>query len=366
MAACFIMLYHFFQTVITASYPGTFIHHGYLSVDLFFVLSGFVMMLTYEGQFRSGFSANAYANFLYKRFGRIYPLYAAITLSFVICLHFDLMPGFDPASLKEITLNLLLIHGWGTAQSVAGPTWSISTEFAAYILFPVFVYLTAGKRSTGPLILTIVALTTLFSIGRLATEEIHEVVHDVSIRNGPLDVFSTDTFYPLLRCLAGFGLGAVSYRLSKSWVGLIKRIPYAGDAVTVAVLICLSIQNIDILVVILMIPLIICLAEGKSITGVVLGTPLLHWLGTVSYSIYLVHTLVNGLFRSRLTDLLSSFHIPHGYTVGGLLLLVPTIGLSMATYVLIERPARDGLRRLASKRVPISDRLINEPVFVAG
>lgn len=358
VAASFVVLYHYFQVVINGGHLGIFIHHGYLSVDLFFVLSGFVMMLSYERRFRGSFNARSYADFLYKRFGRIYPLYAVITIVFVAALYFGMVPGSGPASIRDIALNLLLIHGWGTAQSIAGPTWSISTEFAAYLLFPVFVYVTGGA-ATKSIVLALVSLALLLAVGSLSTQQVNEISDGVSGRNGPLDVFSTDTPYPLLRCLAGFALGVVSYRLSQvGWMGWTKQIPYSGDAIMAAVLVCLLMHGTDVLIVLLFVPLVICMADGKSVTRWALGTPFVFWLGTVSYSIYLVHMLVNSVCRARLTDLLEGLHVPHGYTIGGILLLAPMVAISAATYYGIERPARDGLRSLARKPVtPIA----NEP-----
>ena len=100
------------------------------------------------------------------------------------------------------------------------------------------------------IVLALASLALLLAIGGLSTQQVYEVYDGVSGRNGPLDIFSTDTPYPLLRCLAGFALGVVSYRLSHvSWLSWTRRIAYSGDVIMAAVLLCLLIPNTDVLVV---------------------------------------------------------------------------------------------------------------------
>ena len=81
VAAAVIVLYHFgdvqLSTGGTASYFR--IPFGYLPVDLFFMLSGFVMALTYRDAFDSG-GMKTFATFMLKRVARLYPAYLVIGL----------------------------------------------------------------------------------------------------------------------------------------------------------------------------------------------------------------------------------------------------------------------------------------------
>jgi len=82
-AAVFVAFYHSFYFMVSNqadnSPPVVFLRHGYLSVDLFFVLSGYVMALTYAPLFAGGFRMLAFADFLGRRIGRIYPAYITVT-----------------------------------------------------------------------------------------------------------------------------------------------------------------------------------------------------------------------------------------------------------------------------------------------
>ena len=78
------MAYHYAQADYAYLIPAhgpvrAFVLHGYLAVDLFFVLSGFVMALNYQHLFEDGFSNQNYSIFLYKRLTRIYPLYIMVS-----------------------------------------------------------------------------------------------------------------------------------------------------------------------------------------------------------------------------------------------------------------------------------------------
>ena len=82
MAACLVAIYHFSPTKDMAPGPlHNSVGRGYLWVDLFFVLSGFVIALNYGHLFASGFSRTAFATFLTRRVARIYPLYLAVLVA---------------------------------------------------------------------------------------------------------------------------------------------------------------------------------------------------------------------------------------------------------------------------------------------
>ena len=115
---------------------------GYLGVDLFFVLSGFVLALNY-GNAGVLSSWNAYASFLWKRIARIWPVHV-VTLG-LTALTLAAMAGFQmrPAHAIHMTTagllqSLSLTHAWTThiGRVWNVPAWSLSAEWAAYLAFP--------------------------------------------------------------------------------------------------------------------------------------------------------------------------------------------------------------------------------------
>ena len=123
--------------------------HGYLAVDLFFILSGFVISANYSARINSFLEGR---KFLFLRFFRLYPLHVAVLMALFLfeCVklavqYFALMtPSQQPPftgdrSPGALVASLLLINGWHVSDVAAwnGPSWSISCEFAAYLLFAV-------------------------------------------------------------------------------------------------------------------------------------------------------------------------------------------------------------------------------------
>ncbi|MBV8525255.1 MAG: acyltransferase [Acetobacteraceae bacterium] len=118
---------------------GAICHRGYLGVDGFFVLSGFV--LAHGGG--APLSPSGCLRFWGRRLLRIYPLHAATILLLLVLLAAATVAGASPRdperfALRALWQHLVLIHGWGWADGWAWnyPSWSISSEWAGYLAFP--------------------------------------------------------------------------------------------------------------------------------------------------------------------------------------------------------------------------------------
>ncbi len=135
-------------------------HFG-LFVDLFFVVSGFVIARQYFGQVGN---AASIGRFIWRRLARIYPLHLA-TLAFYVAialaLHFGAAKGDNPARypFSDLPAQLLLLHAFnGERLTFNFPSWSLSAEMLCYVLFPVVVMIAAQRKS---LIIALVALPAL-------------------------------------------------------------------------------------------------------------------------------------------------------------------------------------------------------------
>lgn len=146
LAAIFIILYH---SLFTTSTLSAFRINSYLFVDFFFILSGFIISYAYLDKLeKNGIQAK---NFLLKRVFRLYPLHLFmlfIWLIYIVLKHEAFLRhigGQDPFIAHTLTSfmeHLLLVQTWGTGNIMSWnvPSWSISVEILAYILFLIFTF----------------------------------------------------------------------------------------------------------------------------------------------------------------------------------------------------------------------------------
>ncbi len=142
LAALWVILFHL-RPELKATLPGWersidfALMPGYLGVDLFFVLSGFIISYNYAGQL-SSFSWRAYTGFLWARLSRLYPVH--IFTLFILVILVGLAPWLglqieDEAifTLDGLLRSLVLCHGWTLPIEKHWniPSWSISAEWAA-------------------------------------------------------------------------------------------------------------------------------------------------------------------------------------------------------------------------------------------
>lgn len=144
VAAWWVALYHFHLEMppLGGGFAERLLGQGFLAVDLFFTLSGFVIALNYTGAFAT-LTARDYGRFLGRRLARIYPLHVVTLLLFlanplaILLFSHSGAPGqrYDPV---YYLLSLLLLQNWGFVNHLAWniPAWSISAEWGAYLLFP--------------------------------------------------------------------------------------------------------------------------------------------------------------------------------------------------------------------------------------
>jgi peptidoglycan/LPS O-acetylase OafA/YrhL len=350
VAACVVMAYHFSTGWVLPEPAQTMLRHGYLAVDLFFVLSGFVMALTYGARFRTA-ARGVYADFLVRRLGRIYPLYIVAA---IVAVSFGLQESYVRLSAAGLLANGLLIQTWGLADCYLGPAWSLSTELGAYVVFPVLVRL-ALRRASVAACAGLAACLLLVFLATRSTPTLHQVIDGEEWRAGPLDVFGPFTLYPLLRCLAAFTLGMLAFRAARSRrFARPAATETAGILSAVLVLALMMAPDADIAIVLSFVALIIALASSTSIVARLLASRVPYWLGLVSYSIYLLHVLVERSARDTISAALHAAHVPHAAGLTMLALCGVSIALAAASYALIEKPGRELVRALLARRVAMA------------
>ncbi len=331
VAAVIIVIYHFGKFRLDPGSNVTVwnVPHGYLPVDIFFMLSGFVMGYVYRDAFLSEPLQN-YKTFLIKRIARLYPAYIAISCLYVLKIALGLTgeETFARFSGLDVIGNLLMLVGWGLhIYPLIGVSWASSAEFGSYFALPILMRYTLQKG-----IAWWAACVVLSFFG----------IYLISISgkgwSGPLDVTQVDSFLPLLRAVAGFTLGLATFRFA----GYLDRLSALAQDVLVVIALVLIFAEAafianDLLVYVLFIPLIAILSRDGRAAQFLFGNKLAYHLGLISYSIYLIHPLFL-TFAER-----SSRHFGSTLTAYVICVLVSSAAiwlLSYLSYRFVEMPGR--------------------------
>jgi peptidoglycan/LPS O-acetylase OafA/YrhL len=346
IAACWVVLDHVHEFDAIHGPLATLLRHGYLAVDIFFVLSGLVMGLSYSGLFSGGFTFRKYGVFLARRAARIYPLYLVVTLALALLpiWQFVSIPHLHWL-LRRLVLNLTLVDFWGFAAPIDGPSWSISTELGAYLLFPILAAVTIYCRLSVIAVATMICVIAVAVLTQLPTPASYPFP-----RQGPLDISWAGTIWPLLRCLAEFTIGLTAFRAATEHnVQRVASAPWSTWAAFAAMLLLLLIKRTDVLIVCIIPVFLITLACAESAIARILASAPIMALGRLSYAIYLLHyplLPIRTLVASKLTGALG----PAGSDVVGLAAFYGTLLILAAVcYRTIEVPGRKLIRRLEQR-----------------
>jgi peptidoglycan/LPS O-acetylase OafA/YrhL len=331
VAAAIIVVYHFGDVQLATGGTGSFfrIPYGYLLVDMFFMLSGYVMALNYRETFQH-LTGKVFANFMLKRVARLYPAYFVIGLFYVA----KIAAGLSGEKLEMYSAwdwfgNLFMLSGWGLyIFPIIGVAWAASAEMGSYLLLPLLMPWTQSRQRWIALLAVVAALVGIYAVSITGRGS-----------GGPLDVVNGNSLYPMLRAVCGFALGLAIFRfgdivdrLSATMQDiLVIAIPLAIIAVGIA-------DASDRLMYLLYIPLVAVLSRDGRMAQLLFGNRLVYRLGIISYSIYLIHPL----FVSFAIRAWRHFGQTEGnYIVASLVCFAIILVLSELSYRLVEMPGRN-------------------------
>lgn len=329
--ALYVAIYHIFPR------NTSFVANGYLSVDLFFILSGFIMTYVYSDKFKNDVGAKDYIVFLKARLARIYPLYVFVIMAISVLYYINAMPL---PSFKDYTYLLFFFQSLTFVQSNVVPhAWSIAVEVLAYLLLPFVIKNMIGKKS-----LPMIILGGYLSFAGLT------LVSTYGSSNGPMDVISG--FPAVFRCFFSYFLGMAGYVILSQYQHLLSS--WTAEALLIAscaiAFVFLNKRGFDLVVIASFAVIVPTLAQSNGIITRILSLRLFVYLGEISYSIYLIHyQLCRSLVfipewiseRMKVIDVNSTA-------------LLLTVVISMATYHMIEIPCRNMIKAIRVKQLPQS------------
>jgi len=329
VGALVIVIYHYGKIKLDHVHEVWPLPHGYMAVDLFFVLSGYVMALSYANAFTAD-PLREYATMLIKRVARLYPAYAVISVLYIaqLALHWAGDPTLARFGLYDAVGNALMLTGWGlSVYPLIGVSWAASAQLGAYMLFPLLMETTLRR---GPLLWVASAAAAAFAICAVG--------HSNTGYSGPLDVVDVRSILPMVRTVAGFTLGLALAR----YAGLLDRL---GSVVLdvllgltlVAIVAAMVLTRNDFPLYALLVALVGLLSRGTPLAERLFGNRVFYALGTVSYCIYLLHQLF-----LRPNALLARYFGASelAYTLTFTLFFVVIWGCSYAIWRFAEEPGR--------------------------
>lgn len=300
---------------------------GYLAVDFFFVLSGFVIWLTYADRLREDGLAGIPA-FLKRRVARVWPLHMFVlagAVVFAVAIALLDHPDWAQYPPHELPLHIVLLQNWGMTDRLTWnvPAWSISCEIAAYLVFPLLVMWVDLKRWPSWALI-------------VAAAGVAAALSSVFVLRGATLLGEQVTSIGVLRCLGEFAIGMLTCALWLRWRAR-PLLPAFAVAGTGAALLALHLAGL--LPQTFALPLVFAaLVLALALTSAMRGNPLswspIHYLGEISYATYLGHWMLWMGFKLAFI---------HDHDMGwGLfaLFLLLVFATSVLLYHGVERPAQ--------------------------
>jgi len=319
------------------------IQRGYLLVDLFFVLSGFLMAYLYGSFFQDTLAKKTISTFLKARIARIYPLhfFTFILLFSWYCFNvFILGKPREYGRIYEesaVLSQLFLAQAWGihSGNTWNIPAWSISTEWAAYLIFPFWWRFWSKMGARGAFFFLPMALLGYFILETFHPKQNLDITYD----------------WALLRCFLGFGCGMSLFLITPALVtffekqSLLKNLN--GLSFFMVTCLVMVFASYDTVVVALW-PICVFFSFWKADFYPMAFHKVLHFLGNISFSLYLIHLPLLYLVPQALKmGDPSALHESTRLSISVVFLMI-TLLLSQVVFRKIEQPSRAWLRKKMS------------------
>ncbi|MBT1704844.1 acyltransferase family protein [Chryseosolibacter indicus] len=344
VAALMVVLFHIFEAHAT-SHLDQLINHGYLAVDFFFLLSGFVIGYAYDDRWNNITTLE----FFKRRLIRLQPMVVMGMLVGAICFYFQgsvLWPGISEVPLWSMLLIMFIgftllpvppsmdIRGWAEMHPLNGPAWSLFFEYFANILYAIGV-----RKFSKPALSVLVFISAVALIHLAVTSPAGDVIGGWSIDPTQLYIGLTRLMYP-------FFAGLLLSRTVK-----LTFINNAFLWCSLLVIIVLSFPRIggsehlwmnglyDSLSIILIFPLLIYLGASGDVKGKY-ADKLCKFLGDVSYPIYITHYPIVYIYTGWVYD--GRLKIKETYPIA-ILAFISCIALAYAALKLYDEPTRKWL-----------------------
>jgi len=348
VASILVIAFHVLETFTNGNRFVQIVNHGYLAVDFFFVLSGFVVAYAYDDRW----GKMTQWDFYKRRLIRLQPMVIMGSLIGAALFYFQSSGAFPLIAATPVWKMLLMmligctlipvpismdIRGWQEMHPLNGPAWSLFFEYIANILYAVIV-----RRFSKLLLSVLVVLSACFLIQYLVMGPQGDVIGGWALDKTQLHVGFARVLYP-------FFAGVLLCRMGK-----LIRVKGAFWVCSLLIVIVLAVPRIggsehlwmnglyESFVIVIVFPLIVSIGAGGNITGKY-SIKLCKFLGDLSYPLYITHYPLIYVYVAWVAN----NKIPlgaYGLFVG-FLLLITSIIIAYACLKLYDEPMRNWLKK---------------------
>ncbi len=346
VAALVVVAFHLFEAHATSHFD-QMLNHGYLAVDFFFLLSGFVIGYAYDDRW----TKMSVGTFFKRRLVRLQPMIILGMIIGAVCYYFQgstFWPMIDGMPVWKMLLIMLIgctlfpvspsmdIRGWSEMHPLNGPAWSLFFEYIANILYALIF------RKFSKTVLSIAVFITGCALIHLAVSQ-GDIIGGWSVDPMQLWIGFTRLLYPFLA-------GLLLSRIAKP-----RRLKNMFLWCSVLVVIFLVIPRIggheylwmnglyDSLTIIFVFPVIVYMGACGNLPEKGLTTKICRFFGDISYPIYITHYPLVYIYTAWVND---GGKRPFSETWPlALVVFVSAILLAYASLKLYDEPVRKWLKK---------------------
>lgn len=361
VAALLVVIYHLFETYYSGG-PAQPVNHGYLAVDFFFVLSGFVIGYAYDDRWHKMTTWQ----FFKRRLVRLHPmvifgtLFGAILFYFGDCPDFPLIKETSPWMVLLVMLigftmipmgKGLDIRGWGETNPLNGPAWSLQWEYIANILYA-FVFRHLGKVALAVCVAVFGVMTTMlclnvdpFGLLEARNWASYTVIGGWSLTPDQLTVGVTRLLYPFFCGLLLSRMGWIlKLKNAFGWCSLLVIVllgmPWVGIGTEGADRLTNGLY--EMVCILIAFPLIVSIGAGSSLKDGK-SAAINKFFGDISYPLYITHYPLIYMQMSWARSHADAPLAQHVFVAVGVFALA--IAVAYSAFRLYDLPVREWLRK---------------------
>jgi peptidoglycan/LPS O-acetylase OafA/YrhL len=346
VAAMMVVIFHTFEAYADGNRFKQTLNHGYLAVDFFFLLSGFVVAYAYDDRW----GKMTQWDFYKRRLIRLQPMVIMGNIIGACLFYFQVCPMFSLVSATPVWKMLLVmlvgftmipilpsmdIRGWNEMHPLDGPAWSLFFEYVANILYALGLRKLSNRALSLVVLLSAGLLIQLTVMGPQG-----DVIGGWSVDRPQLHIGFARLLYP-------FFAGILIMRLGKR-----IHIKGAFALCSLLIIVILSFPRIggpehlwmngiyESFCIIVLFPVIVLMGAGDRVTGR-FSTKICRFFGEISYPLYITHYPLIYVYTAWVTR----NKIPAAYgAVMGVLLFIASLSIAYACLKLYDEPVREWLR----------------------